>query len=847
MVLLFLRHMWRYSVRRPALTLLNLVGMALGITVFVSVQIINHSALQSFRASVDIVSGKAHMEIVGNGSPLDESIYARLQSQSGLAASTPYVEEVAMLADHPGEYLQILGLDPFSSRPFRTFTWPATEEAEGLLDFLGDPTALALTRSFADRLKLKPGDALRLRTTEGIKTFHVRFVFDFNEDVVGANEHIAVMDIANAQESFAHLGQLHRINLQLAPEATWEKVSQELGAWLPAHAVVQRPDRRGQQVDRMMGAFQLNLSALSLISLLVGMFLIYNTVSAAVVKRRAEIGILRSLGLTGNQVRLLFLGEALFLGFFGLLLGLAGGIGLAQLLIGQVSETVTSLYLLVSIREIFFAPWSIAATIFLGLGSVFIAAWFPATEAARITPIEAMQVGSLAEKSTQQSSHWLAMAGLSFLLALGLAAWSLAWGPAWLSFGCALFTLLGFAFVVPRVVKWIADYWQPRRISTQLAVRHFGRSQQRNAMTIAALVTAIAMLVGLSIMIYSFRSTVSQWLNESVRADLFIADTANLQVGARKLISPALEKIVAQHPLVAAYDTYREVRLSRDNQPYKLAAIRFDIAAERNPLRFVSGQGVEIFPEAAGRDMVAVSETFARKFRVKEGDRLEIATPGGLIPFHVRGIFYDYTTEMGLVLMDRTTFQRHWQDTGYHSLALYLQPGAEAALVQRDLKEALAAQGSYLVYSNQQLRGEVFRIFDQTFRVTYVLQTVALLVSGLGIFLNLMVMTAERRREIGILRALGTRPDQLMSIILQEAALIGGVGAGLGLMAGFALAAVLSYVINIAFFGWTIQWATPWVFLLTLPFSIIFTAVAAGYFPARQAAQQSIAEAVKME
>lgn len=158
-------------------------------------------------------------------------------------------------------------------------------------------------------------------------------------------------------------------------------------------------------------------------------------------------------------------------------------------------------------------------------------------------------------------------------------------------------------------------------------------------MTIAALVTAIAMLVGLSVMIYSFRCTVSQWLNESVRADLFIADTANLQVGARKLISPELENIIARQPSVAAYDTYREVRLTRQEQPYKLAAIRFEIAAERNPLRFVTGQGAEIFRAAVGQDMVAVSETFARKFRVKEGDRWEMATPSGTISFLVRGIF----------------------------------------------------------------------------------------------------------------------------------------------------------------------------------------------------------------
>src|SRR5471032_2445109 len=459
MLRLFLTHSLRYFARHPALTALNIVGIALGVTVFLAVQIINHSALESFRASVDIVAGKADLEIIGDGLRFDEQAYPVIANDPDIASATPTVEDVASLTDHPGEYLQLLGIDIFSNGPLRTFELhDAQNQKPDIVGFLRDPKVIALTRKLSTRLGLHIGDPLRVETQTGAETFHIGYILDFGEDAPGADEHLSVMDIANVQENFLHVGKLSRISALLRPGADFDAVCARLRSELPANVIVQAPDRRNRQIERMLGAFQLNLTALSLISLLVGMFLIYNTVATAVVRRRHEIGVLRALGLSGLAVQGLFMAEALVL-----------GVVMAAQLVGAVSQTITSLYILASIQNLFISPWAVAAAMVLCLGAVLLAAWFPAREAAALSPVEALSIGHLEEQSARSTGRWLAIGVGLLILAALIARLSLTCGPAWLSFGAALFTLLGFAFFVPTMSVLFSRWVKPHSIVARIA------------------------------------------------------------------------------------------------------------------------------------------------------------------------------------------------------------------------------------------------------------------------------------------------------------------------------------------------------------------------------------------
>jgi putative ABC transport system permease protein len=849
MVRLFFTHSLRYFARHPALTALNIVGIALGVTVFLSVQIVNHSALESFRASVDIVAGKADLEVISNGLRFDENAYPTVVSEPGVAAATPVVEDVASLTDYPGEYLQVLGIDIFSNGPLRTFELhDAQNQNPDVVGFLRDPHVIALTGKLCHRLGLKIGDSIRLETQTGTQVFHVGFLLDFGEDAPGADEHLAVMDIANAQENFSHVGHLSRISALLAPGADFTAITADLRAKLPADVLVQAPDRRNRQIERMIGAFQLNLTALSLISLLVGMFLIYNTVATAVVRRRYEIGVLRALGLSGLQVQLLFMAEALVLGVVGLALGLVLGVLLAGQLVAAVSQTITSLYILTSIQTLFISPWAVLAAMILSLGAVLLAAWFPAREAALLSPVKALSIGHMEDESARSTSRWLAI-GVSLLVLSALLAWiSLSLGPAWLSFGAALFTLLGFAFFVPTLCQLFARFVKPRSIMARVAVGHFSQSLHRNSMAIASLVVALAMVVGISTMIFSFRTTVESWLNRSIQSDLVIAPAENLLIGNREIIRPEVERLVAALPHVT-YDSFREMRILFHGQLVKLATVRLAVTRDIEKLDFQQGDSHQAFDAAINDGAVLVSQPFSHRFHLGLGDTIRLGTPTGPRDFQIAGVYLDYTTEGGTILVDWATYKKYWRDDSINGLALYIgkDAGISATQLQARLRPKIAPYGDYLIKSNQELRQQVFRIFDQTFSVTYVLQTIGIIISGLGIFLSLTIMVAERRREISILRAVGASRRQIQILVLWEAAFIGLLGSLLGIIAGLALAAILSYVINVSFFGWTITWATPWSFLVGLPFLVILAALVAGFGPARQAAHLGIADGVKME
>jgi putative ABC transport system permease protein len=849
MLRLFLTHSLRYFARHPVLTGLNFVGIALGVTVFLSIQIVNHSALESFRASVDIVAGKADLEVIGDGLPIDENAYPIVASDPDIAAATPMVDDIGSLPDFPGEYLQILGIDIFSNAPLRTFELhDAQDQKPDVVSFLRDPKVIALTRKLSQRLGLRIGDPLRIETQTGIETFHVGFILDFGEDAPGADEHLSVMDIANVQENFRHIGKLTRISALVRPGADFPALCARLRAKLPPGVLVQSPDRRNRQIERMIGAFQLNLTALSLISLLVGMFLIYNTVATAVVRRRHEIGVLRALGLSSLQVQGLFMAEALVLGIVGSLLGLFLGVLMAGQLVAAVSQTITSLYILASIHDLFITPWIVLAALILCLGAVLLAAWFPAREAALLSPVEALSVGHLEDQSLRGTGRWFVI-GLGLLAISGLLARiSLTVGPAWLSFGSALFALLGFAFFVPTVSRTFSRYIQPRGVMARIAFGHFAQSLHRTSMAIASLVVAIAMVVGISTMIFSFRTTVETWLDRSIQSDLAIGPAANLLIGHREIIRPEVERIIATTPHVT-YDTYRELRVRFAGESVKLVSVRMAVTRDIEPLQMEQGNPNEALDQAINHDAAMVSQTFKRRFHLGLGDTINLDTTTGPRDFKIAGVYTDYTTDGGVILVDWSAYKKFWQDDSINGIGVYIDKRADftATQLQEQLRPKLAPYGDYLIKSNREIRDQVFRIFDQTFSVTYILQTIGIIISALGIFLSLTILVTERRREISILRAIGASQRQIEALVLWEAAIIGLLGSAVGIAAGLVLALILSFVINVSFFGWTITWATPWSFLLSLPVMVIAAALVAGYWPARQAAHLDIADGVKME
>ena len=874
---LFLWHVARYARRHPLLACLNVLSVALGVSVYLAIQIANHSANQAFAASIDLVAGKANLEVRSPGGSFDETLLPKLAHAPGVKAATPLVEGYATLPKYPGEYLQILGVDIYTNLPFATFAvgGQSTDDWQNLKlgSWLGDPQALAITDEFAKLHGLKVGDPITLQVNGKDHPMFVRFLIRLSDTAAGrGNSRVAAMDIGWAQRLLGRNGQLSSIQILLDQPRDAVAVAAKLGALAPADVTIAPPGQRSGQVERMLASFELNLSALSLISLLVGMFLIYNTIAASVVRRRVETGILRAVGTTRLEVQCLFLAEALLFGVFGVVLGIIGGALLAKFLLGrEIARVISTLYLLVSVDRFYLTPLLVGSAFFFGLGSVLAAAWLPAREGAREDPVAALSLGLglTRDKSRLHAGKWLLGGLLSLLVATGCSLLALTTGPAWLGFGAAFFVLLGFAFTAPTVtnlgaagvvrgMRWTegkseavpeskaggGSVLRTGSALVSLASQNLGRSLHRNAVIVAALMAAIAMTVGISVMIHAFRRTVEIWIDRAIVADIFMTPEANETLGNGAFFPADTLHALRALPQIRAVDTVREIGVNIRGERVSMVVVQGE---DRDRLAFVGGDAARKQGAFHERGNVLVSEPFAHRYHVREGDVLPIPTPDGTVKFRIAGVYYDYARDSGIIAVTRQNFVRYWHDERVVSVAIYLKDPKQLDAVADEIRTRFNTKGEFLVYSNQAIRQRVFEIFGQTFRITGVLRGIAVVVAVIGIFLTLTTLVSERAREIGVLRAIGASRGQVQGIVLVESALIGFLSSVLGLVAGLALSLVLTYVINKAFFGWTIQLSVPWGTVLTTPIWIMLAAVVAGWLPAIRAGRTPIAGAVRAE
>jgi putative ABC transport system permease protein len=829
------QHIVRYALRHRFLALINVLSVALGVAVYLAIQITNYSAEQSFAAGIDLVAGRAHLEARGE---IDDALFPQLQTIEGVTAATPLVEGVIILPDLPGEYLHLVGIDPLTNSEFRNFS---SFSGSGQDRWFADSRAITISKAFAETHGLKIGDSIKVESGEGTIILTVAFLIDTEN----ADSHFAFMDIGWAQELLGKAGTLSAVLFRVQDPQDPGAVAARIARVVPANAVVEPPSSRSAQVAKMLAGFHLNLTALSLVSLFVGVFLVYNTISASVIRRREEIGILRSIGVSSAQVRWLFLGEALLYGLIGSLLGIVGGLLVARSLLRAVATTISNLYVLTSIEHTYL-PWDqVILVFFLGLAATFLGAWVPAQSAVGVSPLQALNLGFLIERSERPSMAWIGWSAVAALVALVSGIGALRAGIRNAAFLCALSTLGAFCLLAPLVTYWfgrsISELFRAAHI-IHLAAQNLVRSLFRNAITIAALGSAAAMLVSVSIMIFSFRSTVDRWINRRLVADLFITSTQNEIAGFQNFISPDLIAFLGHLRSIDGVDTYRDYEAESNGSPIALGVVQ---GTGRNRPQFVGNADAQKLQRWHDVDTVIVSEPLAQRFKLREGQSLLLTTPMGPKPFMVAGIFYDYTRDSGLLLMQRANFEKYWHDPRVHSIAVYLKGGAAPQRVIEQIRSGYPNAKAYAIRSNRELKGDVDRIFDQTFAVTYLLRGIATVVAVIGITLNLTVLVKERERELAILRAVGTSIWQIAGLVLAEAFLLATLAIAIGIVAGCALAVVLTEVINRTFFGWTIPLQIPWEQLGSIPLVLLPIALLAGLVPAIQAGRTAIVEAIR--
>ena len=811
---------WRPLSRDTGRCVVTIFGVALGVAVALAIGLANEGVLTAFRNGLDHVAGRTQLEVSAGEPGFDENLLPVIAETPGVASVAPVLQAVLSVPGATGDAVLVLGVDVLGDAAFRDYRGPSPDLAEPLR-LLTDPDAILLGARYARARGLRVGGAVRLNTPTGTKTFTVRGLLADQGVARTMDGHIAVLDIAAAQVHFGKLGRLDRVDVLLQPGAAPVQVIADLRRRLPAGVDVERPEARNAQVEQMLGSFQLNLFVLSLIALFVGAFLVYNTMTVSVVGRRRQIGILRSLGMSRAGVLLTVVAEGAAIGLLGSLLGAGLGVLLAQRALQAVSLTVSSLYAFIVPGSLTTPPATIVRSVLSGLGVALAASLAPALDATRVPPHRDLAPAALERRHRPLFGY--------------AAAFSL---------------LLGAILLCPALVKAVQGglltaLRGSRLVAARLAVGNLGRALRRNSVTVAAMAVALSMLVSVSTMIASFRHTVEVWIDQTIRADLYVSRTGRLIKGADARLPGDLLFRVRGAAGVADADGIRGLRL-RDERggQFTLGASDFDLLARRGRLLFRRGDSDRILRQARARDEVIVSETYAERYHLDEGDEVRLRPPGGEARFRIAGVYYDYTTEGGLVVMDHRLFQRLWSDPWLNSIVIYLAPGAAAETVRQAVRTA-AGRADLVIFSSRDLRRRILAIFDQTFAVTYALQAISLIVASLGVVTTLGASVLERSREIGILRSLGVDRGGVRRTVLAEAGLIGLIANVAGALAGLALSLILIHVINKQSFGWTIRFVFPGRLILGYAAITVGASVLAGLLPAWRASRLPIADAVR--
>jgi putative ABC transport system permease protein len=831
-------------------TLLSMIGIALGVSVFISVQLAIHTSIESFNASVDHVSGKANLQITSFGRGFSEEVYLKVKKVPGVKAATPVIQYVSKIDEPIGEPLYLLGIDVFSDQPFREYQFDEPEQ-EGLL-FLRDSHSIAITEKLAHRNGLEKGDKINLIVGSKKVIFTLTHLLKMEGPAKSLEGNFGLLDIASAQEALEKVGLIDRIDLIVDPSVSVASLEEELKKVIPPGVEIRRSDTRSGQIEKMVSAFHLNLTALSFISIVVGMFLIYNAIAISVIQRRREIGILRSLGLTRSQVLGLFIGEAAWIGCLGSLVGIGMGIGLAKVMLYLVSRTITALYILVKAEHLFLSPSVLMAGFGMGVLASVLSSIGPAKEASKITPKEALALGTLETKIRTRLSHF-SLIGIGFLiLSFLFAIQKPIFQRPLFGFLAALLILIGVSFLIPSVTTLLNRLLAPflRFLfgsEGKLASRYIHDSMARTVITIAALMTALSMLISISIMILSFRKTVDLWVEQSINGDVFIFPGSYSITGYSALLPLEVSRALPSLPGVKAVDSFRALEVEYQGQPALIASVDGEVFLNMKVIRFTRGSPRSILQQFAAGQAILVTESFSLRHQVKAGDRLKLNTPQGEKEFLVSGVFYDYSSDWGMVLFEKKLFQSLWNDETLHSAGIYLKEGVSQEDFKEILRERYSKPYRLFVVSHRELRKEVLKIFDQTFAITYALEFIAIIVAILGIINSLNALIIERQRDIGIIRAVGAFRRQIEKTTLIEAGLIGFFSHILGLLCGFLLSLLLIYVINKQSFGWTIQFSIPLWSLIESWLVVMVTSIGAGFIPARRAAKMNVVESLRME
>jgi putative ABC transport system permease protein len=851
---------WRELQHHPWRNAAAVVAVMLGVALAFSVQLINASALSEFSQAVRAVNGQPDLELRAVQGSFDEGLYQRVANHPQVALASPVLEISTYAVDSKAGRLplRIIGVDVLAVAPIAPSLMPVPSsqglQAERFALFAPgkvflNPAARQLFTGGA--LALQSGLELRPVTVAG--------------SVGAGGGPLAVMDIAAAQDLFGRAGQLSRIDVRLKAGAEPQAFIASLQ--LAPHISAAAPGDAAERVSNLSRAYRVNLTVLALVALFTGAFLVFSVLSLSVAKRAQQFALLGVLGLTGRERLQLVLAESLLLGLAGSALGIALGTALAALALRLLGGDLGGGYFTGVAPGLQWSGWAAMTYGALGVLAACVGGWWPARAAQKLPPAQTLKGLGMATGTGR--THWLSIA----LVAAGVL---LALAPPVFGVPLAAYVSVGLLLVggitaLPWLIGLLYDRispWVAHRLLPLLAVERARRVRESAAVAVSGVVASLSLAVALTVMVASFRESVTRWLDVVLPADLYVRTALGTSASDTAYFSPEFVAALSGLPGVTRVGALRTTPLlldaalpavtliarPLDNPPTALPLVgqALDVPPGRIGI-YISEPMVDLYGLRPGQGFPLLSQSFRPPAQSAPGQAatdLIAKSAGTTAPqFYVAGVWRDYARQFGAVAMASRDFERLTGDRRANELALWLDPGASDSQVQqavRGLAERQSGAGALLeMASVSQLRATSLKIFDRSFAVTYWLQAVAIAIGLFGVAASFSAQVLARRKEFGLLAHLGLTRRQILTVVAGEGAAWTLIGAVAGLALGLAVSAVLVYVVNPQSFHWTMDLMVPWQRLGLLCAAVVLAGTVTAWLAGRAAAGEDAVLAVK--
>jgi len=841
-------------------TIMALFGIALGVASMTSIDIVNSSVIRSLEDSINRITGRAVLQITGAESGFPEAMLERVQNVPGVEYAVPVIETNANLALGSERSFVVLGVDVLQDSNIRDYS--VTDESSDIPDpllFLAKPDSILLTKEMAKREGIAIDQKIQVQTVQGLKTFTVRGLLEPDGPAKALGGDISIMDLYAAQLAFGKETRIDRIDISIIRGQSLDSMKTRIQAALPEGYSIDTPAGRSRQIENLMTRFRKSMNLISFMALFVGMYLIYNTVSISVVQRRREIGVLRALGATQNQIIRLFLSETVALSLIASILGVGLGVLFAKLSISAVAQTVSSMYGRIQITDLEFSWPGMFKNTCIGVLASVVAAAFPAHSSTHVAPISAIRslpytMNNAVLNKAQKIFSALLIALAGIIIVIYKTA-----GPAspirnsTTTTMAMICLLLGISLAAPLFLKWFIIAYRSLFASRlgaggRLAGLNLEKNLSRNAVAVAAVFFSISLSVSSSSMLNSARIGVLDYVDSTDNSDIIITSGHPLATaGAPTIPMPlAMLRELEAIPGVQSVDPFRKLFLNISGKRVLLEAIDVMKWPKHNTCTMVAGKFSDI-SLMRDSDQVSVNETVAARMGLKPGDELVLPTPVGPKRFNVIAVTVSYASDAGVIFLDMQTYERHWNDHVADMFSLYVKKGHDIAAVRSAIQERFKGKRKMFVLPALEFRQEIKKMLDQSLVMNDAVNVLTLLIAGFGIIVTLLASVLERTREIGILRSIGMKRNQVSAVVLIESALIGAAGGLLGIVAG-----VITGWINLEGFfrldfGASMSYHIHYPSIVTALLLSIALSVLAGLYPAKRAAKTNIVEALSYE